>query len=121
MTKVYLDELIGALIPILMMISALHFVLYETIRNPVANLLFQFIGVIGMGYISGYIYPSSFFPDGIAMVGKLLPTGIALESFSDAVLGERNMKILGVELLFFTVFMILSIWTRRQSIVRENR
>ncbi|MBQ3906928.1 MAG: ABC transporter permease [Lachnospiraceae bacterium] len=119
--RTYLDELLLGLFPILMVIAAFHFALYEIVKNPVANLLLQFIGVVGMGYISGYIYPASFFPDGIAFVGRLLPTGAALEAFSNVILGERDTKVVLLLFLYFTVFAVLALLMRRRSIVKDNR
>ena len=118
--KIYLDEWILALIPILMMVSAFHFVLYEVVKNPVANLLLQFLGVIGMGYVSGYIYPASFFPEGIAFVGRILPTGVALQAFCNAMLQESGRAVALTELLYFVCFLSLSILSRRRSILKEN-
>lgn len=119
-SKTYLDEILKALLPILIMISAMHFTIYETVRNPVANLLLQFLGVIGMGYVSGYIYPASFFPEGIAFVGSVLPTGVALEGFSSAMLGERSGMAFGLGCLYVIIFMVFSILMRRRMIEREN-
>lgn len=120
MTKIYLDEILMALVPILIMISAMHFMIYETVRNPVANLLLQFLGVIGMGYVSGYIYPASFFPEGIAFVGSILPTGVALERFSSAMLDERSGMAFGLGCLYVIVFLALSVLMRKRMIEREN-
>lgn len=119
-TKVYMDEILKALVPILIMISAMHFMIYETVRNPVANLLLQFLGVIGMGYVSGYIYPASFFPKGIAFVGSVLPTGVALEGFSGAMLDERSGMAFGLGCLYVTAFLVLAVLMRKRMIERDN-
>ena len=118
--KVYLDDLLWAMVPIVMMVSSMHFAIYETVRNPVANLLCQFLGGIGMGYVSGYIYPTSFFPDGIAGVGRILPTGVSLDAFSGAVLGEKRTGSLWAVLSYFACFLVVSILARRRMIEREG-
>ncbi|MBO7339893.1 MAG: hypothetical protein J6U66_07485, partial [Lachnospiraceae bacterium] len=106
--------------PIVLMASAFHFVIYETVRNPVANLLLQFLGVIGMGYVSGYIYPASFFPDGIAAIGKVLPTGVALDAFSGAMLLEKRTTAFWLELLYFVAFLGIATFARKRLIEREG-
>ncbi|MBO4749254.1 MAG: ABC transporter permease [Lachnospiraceae bacterium] len=118
--RIYPSDLVLCLIPIVLMASAFHFVIYELVRNPVANLLLQFLGVIGMGYVSGYIYPASFFPDGIARIGRILPTGAALEAFSGAMLLERRRAALWTELLYFACFLGIAILARKRLIEREG-
>lgn len=119
--KIDLGEQLLGLVPILLMISAMHFAIYETIRNPVANLLLQFIGVIGMGYISGYIYPASFFPDGIALVGRAFPTGVALECLTGVLTGETGSVGTAGVWIYFGIFMFLSLLARRWMMVREGK
>ena len=118
--RVYMSDLVLCLVPIVLMASAFHFVIYETVRNPVANLLLQFLGVIGMGYVSGYIYPASFFPDGIAAIGKMLPTGAALDAFSGAMLLEKRTTAFWLELLYFVAFLGIATFARKRLIEREG-
>ena len=118
--RVYPSDLALCLIPIVLMASALHFVIYEAVRNPVANLLLQFLGVIGMGYVSGYIYPASFFPNGIARIGRILPTGVALDAFSGALLLERRRAAFWMELLYFACFLGIAMLSRKRLIEREG-
>ena len=119
-TKVWLDEILWALLPVTILACAMHFAIYEVVRNPVGSLLLQFLGVLGMGYVSGYLYPASFFPEGIAKVGSVLPTGIALRSFSgDGFHLDANGAALGV-MAYTLIFLTISVLMRRWMILREN-
>ena len=119
--KVWLDELLWAMVPITLLASTMHFMIYEVVKNPVANILLQFIGVLGMGYISGYIYPASFFPAGVARVGKILPTGVALDYLSAALPGGNNATAFWCAILYSACFLTISIVARRWMIMRENK
>lgn len=119
-TKVWLDEILWALLPVTILACAMHFVIYEVVRNPVGSILLQFLGVLGMGYVSGYFYPASFFPEGIAKVGAVLPTGIALRSFSNASFHlEGSGAALGI-LAYVLIFLTISVLMRRWLSLREN-
>lgn len=122
-SKVWTDELFKALIPVAFLACAMHFCIYETIKNPVANLLFMFLGILGMGYVSGLIYPSSFFPKGIAAVGKVLPTGVSLEYLSGTIFRGSGLEPGSAEryaLLYGITFIVISILSRRWTIMKEN-
>ena len=99
------------------MIAALHFMNYELFHNPVANLLFQFIVTMGMGYVSGFFLPAAFFPDGLIALGRILPTGVALDYLSGIMLGSggKGWK-LGA---YLTAFLVVSILARARKIQRE--
>ena len=119
--KVWLNEMLWALVPVILMTCAMHFVIYEVVKNPVANLLLQFIGVLGMGYVSGYVYPASFFPEGIAAVGRSLPTGVTLKYFSGKLIGVGVGGSFWACMTYFLLFIGISIFARRWMIMRENK
>jgi len=119
--KVWLDELLWTMVPIVLLASSMHYMIYEVVKNPVANLLLQFIGVLGMGYVSGYIYPASFFPAGIAKIGEVLPTGVALEYLSAGLPGGENAGSFWHLMLYSVAFLTISVLTRRWMIMRESK
>ena len=53
---------VGSLIPVTIMFAAGQFFLFEAADGIVNGILMQLLCGIGMGYLSGYFYPSSFFP-----------------------------------------------------------
>lgn len=66
------------MLPVILLIAALHFCVWEWIPNPVTGTLAQFLGAVGMGYLSGCYYPITFFPEEIQMLAPFLPTGAAM-------------------------------------------
>ena len=73
-----LSALVPALLPVILLTAALQFTLYEVIKSPVAVILLQFFLAVGMGYLSGYFFPPGFFPETLRVIGRILPTGVAL-------------------------------------------
>lgn len=118
--RVYFGELLSALIPISLMVSSFHFAIYEWIGNPVSNLLFQFIGILGMVYISGYIYPASFFPDSLAAIGGVLPTGIAMDVMAGNVFGVGKRGSMIVLIVYTAAFLCITCLGRKRSIESDR-
>lgn len=117
--KLGTGALIRTVLPLSLMIAALHFMIYELVKNPVANLLLQFVVAIGMGYVSGFFLPATFFPDGLAALGKLLPTGVALDYLSATALGERAGRFDWRVWAYFGGFLTVSVIARMRWIRRE--
>lgn len=117
--KLDTGDVIRALLPETLMIAAMHYMIYELFRNPVANLLFQFVVAVGMGYLSGFFLPSSFFPESLIRVGKVLPTGVTLDYLSGTVLGAGAGRLDWGIGLYFGVFMAVSVVARAKKIRRE--
>ena len=65
-----------ALVPVLSL-SAVQLLLFELSAGPLAGLLLQFTTGMGMAYLSGCLYPSPFFPEGLRRLGAALPSGLA--------------------------------------------
>lgn len=70
-----------ALLPFLFaataMFAAFQLFLYELADGIVNGLLLQLICGVGMGYLSGYFYPTAFFPERLRFLGAHLPAGAA--------------------------------------------
>lgn len=65
------------IIALVILFSALGFFILEVVTGVINKFLAAFILYIGMAYISGYFYPKSFFPKGLQVIGRILPTGVA--------------------------------------------
>ena len=106
------------IIPMAAMLTALQFLLYESVTGIVSSILLQFICGISMGYVSGYFYPTSFFPDTIQEIGKFLPTGVALCYTNESLTGNAScIQVLWV-LLYLAIFLWLSVLVRKYKIQR---
>jgi len=65
------------MLPVLLVIAALQFLLYEITNGILSGILWQFLTALALSYVSGCIYPVSFFPEKIRILSSLLPTGMA--------------------------------------------
>ena len=99
-----------------MMLCAMEFFLYEVESSPVEGILLQFLCAVAQGYICGCVYPYSFFPKGVQLLGSLLPAGIAIRSFTGILSGEGGAW--GFAALYALVFLALSVLLRRRRVSR---
>ena len=120
MWKMEMGELIITLLPLTLMISAMQFMLYELFQNPVVNLLFQFVAVIGMGYVSGFFFPATFFPDAVVRFGRILPTGAAMEYFAGKILGEATGGPAAGILVYLLAFLAVAVISRTWKVHFEG-
>lgn len=107
-----------SLFPAVCMIAALQYLLYEIVSGTVTKLILQFVGAIEMGYVSGCLYPSNFFPEGLQKVGQILPSGTALLYAQQCLTGQSRMRA-GVLLVMETVlFLGAAVLLRRHKLSR---
>lgn len=104
------------LIPVCMLLSALQFLVYETVSGMVGSVLAQFLIAIGLGYISGCLYPISFFPESIQKLAAYLPTGAAVE-YAGACLKQTGWGgAFMVMTVYFALFFGLAVMVRTYKI-----
>ena len=81
------------LIPALIAIFSLQFLLYELSDSVASGVLLQFLTAIGLAYISGCLYPISFFPEAIQSIAAFTPSGIARTYFSALISGAMFLHL----------------------------
>lgn len=106
------------LIPCAMLISAVQFLIYETISGIVAGVLAQFISTIALSYVGGCLYPISFFPETVIKLSEFLPSGIARSYLSSALLGQSAIRQLFVIAIYFIFILGLTVGARTMRIRR---
>ena len=107
-------------IPVVLMIATLQAFLYELVTNVVNGVLLQFLMAVSMGYLSGCIYPVSFFPKVIQPLAEWSPIGTALRYVQKGIAGQGGAVELCVILLYTVLFLGLQIWRRRSRIAEEG-
>ena len=108
-----------SVLPVLIMIGAMQFLMYELTSEFVSGVLLQFVVGIALAYLSGCLYPISFFPDSIQLLADILPTGMALRYMNQIMLAETAvMQGIGV-ILYSIAFLVLAIFVRRKRMVKE--
>ncbi len=104
------------LFPVIAMLAAMQFMLYELVTGFVGSVLLQFICGVSMGYLSGFFYPAYFFPETLRTVGELIPTGVSLRYADGCMTGDVSVTaVLGVFLYLFA-FLALSVAARNSKI-----
>ena len=98
-------------IPIVIGIGAMSFLLYELTTNLISGVLVQFFVSLAMCFISGCLYPTTFFPDSVQKLAAWLPTGIAraqlAESFAGGMSATGSLLLLGYGGIFFVTAVLI--------------
>lgn len=103
------------MIPLVIMISAFQTLLYELVSSVINGVLVQFVSAVGLAYISGCLYPISFFPETIQKMAGFLPTGVGLRYLQK----NLSMQNVGIEVLCMTLFTIA--FAGAQILIRKKR
>lgn len=108
-----------SLFPAVIMLSAMAFLCYELSDNVVSGILLQFLVALSMSYISGCFYPASFFPEGIQMLGKILPSGVATGYASMCMRAETDVMMFGCMVGYTAAFMIIAVLLRKRKLEQK--
>jgi ABC-2 type transport system permease protein len=104
------------LIPISIMFASLGFMIFEILIGVINKILVAFMLYIAMGYVSGYFYPKSFFPDVVQIIGTYIPSGVAF-SYGGAVLQNQPTALYLIIMTAYTVcFIGMATLARSQKI-----
>lgn len=104
-----------ACIPGVAVIAMFQYLIYEMIPDKIGALLAQFIIAIGLGYVSGCFYPSSYFPEGLQKTASLLPVGIGFSYIRKIMAGTLPVKDFLLSATYFVAFFAIS------SSIRHSR
>ena len=107
------------MIPVVILTGTLQAFLYELVSNVVTGVLLQFVVAVSMAYVSGCIYPLSFFPEVMQMIGGYLPMGVALRYLQRSLTLKNTWGELFIILLYILLFLGLHMWKRNVRITRE--
>ena len=99
--------------PAAAMISSMQLFLYECVDGTVSGVLVQFVAAISISYISGYFYPSGFFPETVQKIALALPGGAAFSYSKRAFAGEVSIEYLLPVLGYAVLFIVLCTLVRK--------
>ena len=102
-------------------ISAMQFFIYEITSGVVDGVIAQFLTAVGLGYITGCLFPSGFFPESVQRASVWLPTGAVRSYFagfdpSGEGSGHAALILAGYAVLFLS----LAFLSRRYKIVKDS-
>ncbi len=107
------------LIPIIIMLTGMALLLHELTDNIISGMMLQFLTALGLGYVSGCFYPSSFFPEGVQLAGRVLPSGVAIQYASGCMKGELGVGAV-LAVVAYTVFFVGATWLLRHRKLVKN-
>ncbi len=115
----WVDLSIGVLLqwaPIVIAVGGMSFLLYELSTNMISGVLLQFFVSLALCFVSGCLYPISFFPDSVQRLSGYLPTGIARAQLAASFAGD--LDALGVILLlgYGVIFFVLAAIVRKVKV-----
>lgn len=106
-------------LPVILTVCTMSFFLYQLSRDFISGILMQFFVTLSLCFVSGCIYPVSFFPIALQKLAGYLPTGLARRQLSTAVTGANATStvlfLLGYSALFFALSVLL-----RHKRIRRN-
>ncbi len=103
------------LIPVCIMFSALGFMIFEILIGVINKILVAFMLYIGMGYVSGYFYPKTFFPELVQKIGEIIPSGVAFGYMGEVLKRGHEEKYLLAMFGYTIAFLIVSMVLRHQK------
>ena len=104
------------MLPVILLFAAIQLVVFEWIANPVTGALIQFLGALGLGYLSGCFYPITFFPAGVQLLAPFLPTGAAMEYSGKMMMGSAAYGALAVMGLYGVGFLLVAVLLRKRRL-----
>lgn len=107
------------LLPAVIMISAMAFMCYELSGNVVSGMLLQFLVALSMAYVSGCFYPASFFPESVQVIGRILPSGVAMRYASLCMRSETDSLVLIGIAGYTAVFVIITVLLRKKRLEQK--
>lgn len=108
------------LAPASLMISCAGLFMYECTRSSAPAVLLQFVAAIGTAYITGFFYPSSFFPVTVQKIASALPGGAAFSYAKALFTGGAQEYILPVA-LYAALFFFAACAVRKIRIGGESQ
>lgn len=100
-------------LPVLVMLAAMSFLMYELASDLVSGVLLHFFTVLVLCFISGCLYPITFFPEAVQNLSAFLPTGIARMQIANCILQSHDVANTVGALVYASVFLTASVLIRR--------
>lgn len=108
------------LLPLVAMITAFSFLLFEMTSDLISGILLQFFLSLALAYVSGCLYPIFAFPETVQKISAYLPTGLARTYLANCLTEENPiLPLLGI-VLYLILFVYLIGKIRNYKILRTK-
>ncbi|MBQ6852284.1 MAG: ABC transporter permease [Oscillospiraceae bacterium] len=103
-------------LPVLLGLGAMSFLMYELCSNLISGVLLQFFAAVVLCFVSGCIYPITFFPEAVQKLAAYLPTAMAREQIAHCILQTHDVVNTAALLGYGCVFLVCGVLSRRFKI-----
>ena len=103
-------------LPVVFSLGAMSFLMYEAASDLVSGVLMQFFITLALCFVSGCLYPITFFPDAVQKIAQFLPTGIARAQIGNCILDTVSWESVAALLGFGCLFLAGSVLIRRVKV-----
>ena len=97
--------------PVIFTLGAMSFMMYQVASDMVSGVLLQFFVTLALCFISGCLYPITFFPEAVQVLSGFLPTGLARMQIANCMTemydGINTLALLGYGALFLIGAVLL--------------
>ncbi|MCR5507352.1 MAG: ABC transporter permease [Lachnospiraceae bacterium] len=107
-------------IPVVIMFSALQYMLFLIADNYIAGVSLQFICAVVLSYLGGCLYPLSFFPDFIRKAAPFQPAGAAYRYLSSVLLIKDTSPHLIAMMTYLVIFFTGAVFVMNRRLKYEN-
>lgn len=108
------------ILPVLFPVCALIQFAYETVNNKIISVLFLFLLILILGYLSGCFYPITSLPYGIRIIAPFLPVRIMFEYITGCLTKNYSVSSLLGMMGYSAVFIGISATLKTMSVRREH-
>lgn len=103
-------------LPALFSLGAMSFLMYEIASDLVSGVILQFFVTLALCFISGCLYPITFFPESVQKLAAILPTGLARMQLAECLSGQISKATSTVLVGFGVGFLAVTVLIRRMKI-----
>ncbi len=102
--------------PAIVSLCLMQLFVYSVCKNYISGVLLQFVVSIGLCYVSGCFYPSSFFPKAMVTSVNKLPLGNSFVYVQNALIGKDNANELVLCVLWCAILFFAAAAVRKVKI-----
>ena len=103
-------------LPVVFALGAMSFLMYEMASDLISGVLMQFFVTLALCFVSGCLYPITFFPNGVQKLAQFLPTGIARMQIGNCILGCVSLGTIAPLIGFGCAFLGGAVLIRRLKV-----
>lgn len=100
-------------LPAIFALGAMSFLLYEVVSDLVSGVLLQFFAILVLSFVSGCMYPITFFPETVQKLANFLPTGMARNQVANCMLQSHDFANTAGLLGYGCLFLLVAVLIRR--------